>query len=278
VSVTEAPPRPAPLDPEALFDAARRHRRTRRLRALLLAVVGLAAAGGLFAALGGGSSSLGLGGGPGRAAAPRYRAVVVVVDVSGSMRATDVKPTRLDATRAALERFVGLLPKRLQIGVVSFSTSAKVVVAPTRDRARVLGGLRSLEPLAGTALGDGLDAAVRITAQLLRQGGVRRLPGHDAPAAIVLESDGAQNRGATTPLAAARHAKADGIRVDGVALGTKNGSVQFGFGLMRNSIPVPPDPATVGQIASVTGGRAYTARDAAGLLAIYQGLAKRLGA
>ncbi len=272
-----APPRRPPEagELEALFAEARRRRRRRRLRVALVAVVLLAAGAGAYAALGGGSV-FGLGGGSPAAAPPHYRAVVLLVDVSGSMRATDVEPTRLDATVKALQTFVATLPRRLQVGLVAFSTSAKVVVTPTTDRARVLSALRALTPLAGTALGAGLDTAVTLTMRLLRRDGIRRVPGRDVPAAIVLESDGAQNRGPITPLASARRAKAGGIRVDGIALGTARGVVRFGYGRTLNSIPVPPDPETVEQIAAVTGGNAFTARDASTLAAVYRRLGQQL--
>jgi Ca-activated chloride channel family protein len=113
--------------------------------------------------------------------------------------------------------------------------------------------------------------------RLLRRDGIRRVPGRDVPAAIVLESDGAQNRGPITPLAAARRAKAGGIRVDGIALGTARGVVRFGYGRTLNSIPVPPDPETVEQIAAVTGGNAFTARDASTLATVYRRLGQQLG-
>lgn len=274
-----APPRRPPRgrDPQALIAEARRHHRRRRLRLLLLALAPLIAGAGAYGALGNGNSPFGLGDGS-SAAAPHYRAVVLLVDVSGSMQATDVKPTRLDATVTALERFVQQLPTRIAVGVVSFSTQAKVVVVPTHDRARVLGGLRSLGPVSGTALGDGLGTAVSMAEQALRREGIRHVEGQDVPAAIVLESDGAQNRGTLTPLAAARRAKADGIRVDGIALGTPRGAVQFGYGRFENSIPVPPDPKTVDRIAQVTGGQVFTARDAASLEAIFGRLGRQIGA
>ena len=274
-----APPRRPPRgpDPEALFDEARRHRRRRRLRLLLAALVVLAAGAGAYAAFGSGNTVFGLGDGSRSAVPPRYRAVVLLVDVSGSMRATDVAPTRLGATVKALETFLGRLPDRIQVGLVSFSTSAKVVVPPTRDHALVREGLSSLEPLSGTALGDGLDAAVKLTVQVLRRDGVRPAAGHEAPAAIVLESDGAQNRGAVTPMQAAHRAEAAGIRVDGVALGTPNGKVAFGSGLMQNSIPVPPDPKTVEQVARLTGGDAFTATSSARLAAVCRELVATIG-
>src|SRR5262249_60141372 len=107
---------------------------------------------------------------------------------------------------------------------------------------------------------------------------VERKPGEQLPAAIVLMSDGAQNRGFLQPLQAARNAKAAGIKVYTVALGTPGGVVSFGFGLYINSIPVPPDPQTMRQIANATGGTTYSARRAARLSNIYKSLGSSLAA
>src|SRR5207302_873348 len=95
--------------------------------------------------------------------------------------------------------------------------------------------------------------------------------------AIVLESDGAQNRGTATPIQAAQKAKAAGIRIFGVALGTPNGKVEFGFGLYQNAIPVPPDPATVRAISHITGGRSYDARNANKVIGVYRTLGSSIG-
>src|SRR5581483_6207754 len=97
------------------------------------------------------------------------------------------------------------------------------------------------------------------------------------PAAIVLESDGAQNRGTATPQQAASYAKKHGIRVYGVALGTPNGKVVFGFGVYQNSIPVPPDPATVRYVSRATGGQSFTAENAKNLISIYKTLGSSIG-
>src|SRR5438270_4255879 len=235
-----APPRPPRrFDPEALFEEARRHRRHRRLRLALVVAVLLAAGIGAYAALSSGTNHARSAGG--RAAdGEKDVAVVLLVDVSGSMRATDVKPTRLDAAIAAMRVFVASLPANVQVGLVSFSDTAKVVVAPTRDRTAVLTGLTTLGPLTGTALGLGLAAAVRLTMTTLVRQGIRRQPGRRLPATIVLESDGAQNLGPLSPDEAAARARAAGIRIDGIALGTPAGKVHLG----QYADPVPPAPGT----------------------------------
>jgi Ca-activated chloride channel homolog len=203
--------------------------------------------------------------------------VIFLVDVSGSMRANDVEPTRLDAAVSAMRTFLDKLPPKFKVGLVAFSSEPEVLAPPTRDRQLIRDTLGYLTPEAGTALGDGLQMAVRLAVNSLARDGVQRQPGRYLPAVIVLESDGAQNRGILQPLQAAQIAKAAGVRVYGVALGTPNGVVSFGFGLYINSIPVPPDPATVRQIATTTGGKAYNARTANTLVDIYKSLGSSIG-
>jgi Ca-activated chloride channel family protein len=111
----------------------------------------------------------------------------------------------------------------------------------------------------------------------LRSDGYVRPPGQDVPAAIVLLSDGAQNRGTLEPEQAALEAKRDGIRVDGVAFGTPSGTVTFGYGAFENLVPVPPDPAVIRMIAQTTGGRSYTAQSASKVAQIYRTLGSSIG-
>jgi Ca-activated chloride channel family protein len=203
--------------------------------------------------------------------------VILVVDVSGSMRANDVEPTRLDAAVNAMRTFLDKLPPQFKVGLVAFSSEPEVLSAPTRDRQLVREALGYLMPEAGTAIGDGLQVAVRLAQSSLARAGVERKPGRQLPAAIVLMSDGAQNRGFLQPLQAARNAKAAGVKVYTVALGTPGGVVSFGFGLYINSIPVPPDPATMRLIANATGGTTYSARSAERLSNIYKSLGSSIG-
>ena len=203
--------------------------------------------------------------------------VVLLVDVSGSMRANDVEPSRLDAAVDAMRLFLNNVPKRVKVGLVAFSSSPEVLAAPTTDRAAVNDGLGFLAPEAGTALGDGIVLATRLIVNSLAKEGVRKEPGRNLPAAIVLESDGAQNRGIVSPIQSAQFAKKNGVRVYGVALGTPNGKVEFGFGLYTNAIPVPPDPATVRAVSRITGGQAFTARDPKRLATVYRNLGSNIG-
>jgi Ca-activated chloride channel family protein len=203
--------------------------------------------------------------------------VVLVVDVSGSMRANDVEPTRLDAAVGAMRTFLDKLPKQFKVGLVAFSSEPEVLSPPTSDRVAVRDALGYLEPEAGTAIGDGLQTGVKLITTSLARDGVIHKPGKDLPAAIVLLSDGAQNRGILQPLQAAANAKAAGIRVYTVALGTPGGQVSFGFGLYVNHIPVPPDPPTMRAIARATGGTMYTAQTSSGVSKIYKTLGSSLG-
>ncbi|HEX6762620.1 MAG TPA: VWA domain-containing protein [Gaiellaceae bacterium] len=209
---------------------------------------------------------------------PAQRAtVVLLVDVSGSMRASDVKPTRLGAAQAAMTAFADKVPKQVKVGLVSFSTSPNVLVIPTVDRGQLHEGIDLLAPEAGTAIGDGLGIAVQVAESSL--GTVRRGPDGKVPAAIVLLSDGAQTRGVLSPQQGAARARAAGIRVYTIALGTNHGTLSFGggFGFGFNGggggrFPVRPDPQTLAMIARVTGGQSYQARSASKVSAVYKEL------
>jgi Ca-activated chloride channel family protein len=218
-------------------------------------------------------------------AVPSDRAtIVLLIDVSGSMRAADVKPSRLGAAQAAMDLFVDKVPKPVKIGLVSFSSSADLLVIPTTDRSILHEGIDLLVPEAGTAIGDGLGLAVQVARSTL--GPVRKNKEGKIPAAIILLSDGAQTRGVLTPLQGAAKAKNAGIRVFTVALGTKNGTLGFGGGPFGGSgygngpfnsqgrFPVRPDPLTLAAIARATGGKTFQAKTASKV----QGVYKQLGA
>ena len=203
--------------------------------------------------------------------------IVLVVDVSGSMRATDVKPSRLDAAVTAMRTFLSKVPKKYKVGLVAFSSTSEILQQPTKDRETVLTALGYLAPEAGTALGDGLTMGAKLVVDSLQKVGVQHAPGHFLPGAVVLESDGAQNRGIATPLKAAQYAKVHGVRIYGVALGTPNGKVTFGFGVYASTIPVPPDPGTVRKVSQVTGGKSFTAQNADQIVSVYRDLGSSLG-
>ena len=208
--------------------------------------------------------------------------IVLLVDVSGSMRASDVKPTRLGAAQHAMDVFATKVPKGVRIGLVSFSTGPDVLVVPTADRGALQEGIDLLSPEAGTAIGDGLGVAVDVVKAAVAdapRGKDGKLPG-----AIVLLSDGAQTRGTLTPMQGAELARNAGIRVFTVVLGTNHGTLGFGpfggygfgggfAGPGGRRFPVRPDPVTLAAIANATDGRSFRATSAEKIDSIY----KRLG-
>ena len=207
--------------------------------------------------------------------------VVLLVDVSGSMRADDVKPTRLDAAANAMSAFVDRLPKQVRAGLISFSSGPNILVPPTTDRSLMHEGIELLTPEGGTAIGDGLGVAVQTVKAAV--GDVPRNKEGKIPGAIVLLSDGAQTRGTLTPLQGAAMARQAGIRVFTVALGTNHGTLgpsAFGFGggggvfPGGGRFPVRPDPVTLAAIARATGGQTFRAQSAEKVNRVY----KELGA
>jgi Ca-activated chloride channel family protein len=209
-------------------------------------------------------------------AAPQRAAnVLMETDVSGSMAATDVTPDRLSAAIKAAKTLADKLPASFRLGLVSFSDFAEQNVAPTTDRSQVKGALDQLQPEGGTAMGDGLErglVAARTPVPNAAGTGVRRLP-----SVIVMLSDGKNTSGDLDPLDVARQARAAHIPIFTVALGTPGGEVQLrdSNGYMR-SVSVPPDIAELQQIASVSGGKEFTATEADKLQEIYAGLGTRL--
>jgi Ca-activated chloride channel homolog len=198
--------------------------------------------------------------------------IVLAVDVSRSMKANDVEPTRLDAARSAAKEFLGDVPEKFRVGVVSFATRAVVGVIPTEDRSLVEDALDNLEPGEGTAIGD----AVVLASQL----GQRRKAedGSAPPRSVLLISDGARDGGALAPQAAARRAKRLGVPVYTVLVGTPTGVVEETLtGGFRQLIRVPPNPDTLREIARLSGGEFFTATDAEGLERVHEELGSRLG-
>lgn len=209
--------------------------------------------------------------------AVRGATIVLLADVSGSMEATDVRPARIFAAVKAMHDFVDRLPEGDRVGLITFSDKVDVITKPTTDRLAVHSGLDVLTPEGGTALGDGVETAVRVILASLASQGIHRTPGRQLPAAILLESDGAQDRGTIAPFAAAKLAKQAGIRIYGVALGTNHGYVTQGTGLLSRSVHVVPSPATVALLAQETDGAFYTARNADQVDGIYRELGSSVG-
>ena len=229
---------------------------------------------------------------------PREEATIVLaVDISRSMRATDVEPTRLDAAKQAASDFVDQLPDDFRIGLVAFSTAARTVVDPTTDRGAVLDALADLDAEAGTALGDAIALSVEAgtlgaddataTPEPGGSPGTDSAPSDDpadtgsgdAPVvATVLLSDGANSTGELEPIEAAQGAAAAGVPIYTIALGTANGIVDVPTrdGSLQ-PMAVPPDPETLATVAELTGGRFFEAPSADDLAAIYESLGSRVG-
>jgi Ca-activated chloride channel family protein len=204
---------------------------------------------------------------------PREEATVILaVDTSLSMRAKDVRPTRLAAARETARAFLGKIPEKFRVGVVGFSGRASIALPPTDDRALARQALRSLHPGEGTSLGD----AVSLGVQLGRRQHAK--DGTVPPTAILVISDGANMSGRTTPDAAARQARASHIPVYAIVLGTENGVVTVDLtGGYKAQIRVPPSPDTLRRLTRTTGGEFYTARDDERLKDVYERLGSRLG-
>jgi Ca-activated chloride channel family protein len=204
---------------------------------------------------------------------PREEATVILaMDTSRSMKADDIQPTRLAAAREAARAFLTQVPAKFRVGVVSFSTRAAVGVAPTEDRALVEAALDNLIPGEGTAIGDAVALSVRVGNKEVPEEGV--VP----PRAILLISDGKQDGGTVQPADAAAQAKARGIPVYTVLVGTDNGVVEETLqGGFRVRIQVPPDPETLQALAAATGGEFYTALNDERLRLVYEQLGSRLG-
>ena len=211
--------------------------------------------------------------------APDERAsVVLVVDVSGSMRAQDVQPTRLAAAKQAMVSFLKNAPDSLRVGIVAFSNEPQVVVSPTLDRRQLTDGIGLLEPAFGTALGDALARSVELArTTTATTGQASTAPVKDAEgkalASILLLSDGFQTRGLLSPGQGAERARAAGIPVFTIALGTEGGTIVD----REQVIPVPPDRETLAAIAEYTGGQSFDAETAGALKDVYQGLGSRVG-
>lgn len=215
---------------------------------------------------------------------PRERAnVVLAIDTSGSMVAEDVAPDRLSAAREAAGTFLDRLPEGLRVGLVTFSSDARVISAPTDDHEAIRTALGSLNASGGTAMGDALARASEVSQQAGdgtgegngRDSGAGR---REIPAAVVLLSDGANTSGDTEPSESARRARDMGIPVFTVALGTEDGFVELpdDSGEVRR-VDVPPDAGTLREIAETTDGRFFASSSEADLVAVYKDLGSRVG-
>ena len=219
--------------------------------------------------------------------------VVLVLDVSGSMRANDVKPSRLAAAQQAIRVFLHRVPSRVRVALILFAGEAGIAAPPTTDHRLVLQGVGDADifpGFGGTAIGDALQAAVQLGERATGSESSRGLAAYHPAASprvasslvtILFLSDGHQTRGALQPLQGAALARKAGIPVYTVALGTKNGKItnfppiigsgNGGFatpgGGFRNGLS--PDPATLRAIARTTGGEFFEAKSAGAVKGAY---------
>ncbi|MPQ96859.1 VWA domain-containing protein [Modestobacter sp. I12A-02628] len=202
---------------------------------------------------------------------PRERATVVMaVDVSLSMQAEDIEPSRFQAMQVAAKEFVTVLPERINLGLVAFAGTASALVTPTTDRPQVTAALDNLELAESTAIGDAIFAS--LTSIQNFQASLDQ-PAEDLPPArIVLLSDGYNTVGreATQAIDAAIGA---GVPVSTIAFGTDYGTLD----IQGENVPVPVDRATLEEIADETGGSYSEAASAAELERVYADLGSQIG-
>ena len=197
-------------------------------------------------------------------AVPKEQAsIVLVTDVSRSMLAEDVDPSRLEAARSAAQRFLQEVPDEALVGAVAFSSDPHTVEEPTDEHDEIEALIDALSADGGTAAGDALAAALRMV-----DGPAEDRP----PAAIVLLSDGETTTG-RDPLPVARQARRLGVPIHTVALGTRTATITLPDGTL---IPVPPDPEAMRRIADLSGGRAFQVDDADELGGLYEDLGSRV--
>jgi Ca-activated chloride channel homolog len=200
--------------------------------------------------------------------------IVLAIDTSRSMSATDVRPDRFTAARAAASAFLDTVPDSYRVGIVSFSTAASTVLSPTTDRDAARLALGELRLGSGTAIGNAIQRSVELASAAEQQ---NTGTSGRSPSAVLLLSDGAQTAGGTTPAAAVREARKLAVPVSTVALGTGEATVQVPLpGGLTQKVVVAPDSAALRQIAQETGGTFSQAPDAESLKSVYRDLGTRL--
>jgi Ca-activated chloride channel family protein len=213
--------------------------------------------------------------------------VLLAFDVSGSMAATDVAPSRMEAAKTAALAFVEDQPASVRIGIVVFSDSGLATQVPTGDRAAVIAAIQRLGPERGTSLGRGILAALQVietdadpnTTDYYTNASAPPAPaatpvpaGVYEPAIIVLLTDG-ENTAAPDPMAAARAARDRGVRIHPIGIGTAAGTTLEVEGFL---VHTQLNEAALQAIADLTGGAYHAAADEADLAAINADIGSRL--
>jgi Ca-activated chloride channel homolog len=199
---------------------------------------------------------------------PLERATIILaIDVSLSMQAEDVAPTRLEAAQEAAKQFVAELPETYNVGLVSFARSANILVSPTKDRQAVTYAIDGLTLAEATATGEAVFTSLEA---------IRMVPAHGAegapPARIVLLSDGFRTTGRSLEEAAAA-ASAANVPVSTIAFGTDSGVVEIGGQLQR----VPVDRHSLAELAETTQGYFYEAASVTELKKVYEDMGSSIG-
>src|SRR5687768_13156928 len=213
---------------------------------------------------------------------PRNRAtVVLVIDVSLSMQATDVEPSRLAAAQAAAKSFADQLTPGINLGLVTFAGTAAVLVSPTTDREPVKRAVDNLRLAESTATGEAIFAALQ-SVETFTQAIAGASDEGPPPARIVLMSDGKQTvPGGVTPeeeprgsFTAARAAAEAKVPVSTISFGTEYGSIEINEG---ERVPVAVDDASMRKIAELSGGQFFTAATEQELRQVYAELGEQIG-
>ena len=228
----------------------------------------------------------------------QHETVILAMDVSGSMRATDVLPNRLVAAQAAAKAFIAELPQTTRVGIVSFAGTAALVQPPTRNREELIAAIDRFQLQRGTAIGSGIivslatlfpDAGIEVSALTYGRFAWRSAPLKQAPepekkeftpvpagsyksAVIILLTDGQRTTGPDS-LDAARMAAQRGVRIYTVGIGTNSGEI---IGYEGWSMRVRLDEETLKQVANMTEGQYFYAGTAADLMKVYANLNSRI--
>lgn len=218
--------------------------------------------------------TIGLAGPTAQTKVPRNRATVfLVIDVSLSMRATDVAPSRIDAARDAASKFVRELPPTINLGLESFAGTPAILVPPTTNRDEVIQQVHSLKLAESTATGEAISTALNGIDAF--NASIPGTEGGPPPARIVLMSDGKQTVGrdefATAAIAAQRH-----IPISTISFGTDYGSITIPE-VNGQRVPVPVDDASLSEVAKISGGNFYPATSNLELHQVYDTLREQIG-
>jgi Ca-activated chloride channel homolog len=198
---------------------------------------------------------------------PRERATVMLaIDTSTSMEATDVEPSRVEAAKAAASSFADGMPDRFRLGLVAFNSDARQIVAPTQDHASVRNAIELLRLDSYTAIGEAIFTSLDSLQDVPSRTSNRRL------AHIVLMSDGDTNTGRSNESAAAA-ASSRRVPVTTIAFGTDDGTIGSG----NDEYNVPVDRDALREIADATKGRFYEAQSADQLSAVYDNIGSSVG-